>query len=381
MLLLFAFLIGFFSLWYTNNLVQKLELQEREKIATWADAVIEITSLEVDGNVNFSYEIIQSNTTIPVILTDGEGHVIDSRNLDDSRLSDSSWAISKINEMKEQNEPLEYEYEGGGKSILYYENSTLLNQLRIYPYFQLGVIALFLVISYFAFSYSRTSEQNKVWAGMSKETAHQLGTPISSLLAWLEYIKINEGKISQKVIGEMEHDLNRLHLITDRFSKIGSEPSLQVENLYEVLEDSVSYIDSRTSKKVDITIESPEVLNQINILVNRPLFAWVIENLCKNAVDAMNGEGKITFRFISEKIDEVVIEVEDTGKGMPSNRFKTIFKPGYTTKKRGWGLGLSLVKRIVENYHNGKIYVKSSVIGAGTKFRIELPRANENATT
>jgi signal transduction histidine kinase len=197
----------------------------------------------------------------------------------------------------------------------------------------------------------------------------------------LEYIKINEGKISQKVIGEMEHDLNRLHLITDRFSKIGSEPSLQVENLYEVLEDSVSYIDSRTSEKVDITIESPEVLNQINILVNRPLFAWVIENLCKNAVDAMNGEGKITFRFISEKIDEVVIEVEDTGKGMPSNRFKTIFKPGYTTKKRGWGLGLSLVKRIVENYHNGKIYVKSSVIGAGTKFRIELPRANENATT
>jgi signal transduction histidine kinase len=236
------------------------------------------------------------------------------------------------------------------------------------------VIALFLGVSYFAFSYSRTSEQNKVWAGMSKETAHQLGTPISSLMGWIDYIKESDANISLKVLKEMEHDMNRLELITERFSKIGSEPSLTEYNLLEVLDESVSYINARTSEKVSIAIRDSEKFEGVNVAVNKPLFAWVVENLCKNAVDAMEGKGDIWFEMAGIGDEQIQFDVVDTGKGVPSNKFKTIFKPGYTTKKRGWGLGLSLVKRIIENYHSGKIYVKSSEVGKGTRFRIELKK-------
>ena len=370
-LLVFAFLIGFFSLWYTNTLVNKLESQEREKIATWANATQLITSPEAEGNLNFLYEIIQANTTIPVILTDSNGVVNQFRNIEAFKMGNEAWVADKIAEMKKQNEPFEIEFMGG-KQLIYYENYTLLNQLRIYPYFQLAVIALFLVMSYFAFSYSRTSEQNKVWAGMSKETAHQLGTPISSLMAWLDYLKESDAEVPQKVITEMEHDMDRLGLITERFSKIGSEPSLTICSLYEVIEESVRYINSRTSDKVSIFIRDQEKFKVAQVQINKPLFAWVVENLCKNAVDAMEGEGEIVFSFQGIRDTKVLIDISDTGKGVPSNKFKTIFKPGYTTKKRGWGLGLSLVKRIVENYHKGKIYVKSSVLDKGTVFRIEI---------
>ena len=374
MLLFFAFLIGFFSLWYTNTLVKKLENQERDKIATWASA-IQIANLpEEDGNVNFYYEIIQANTTIPVILADSTGSVTQHRNIDEANISDPVWVAKKIAYMEKQNEPFKIDYMGG-KLMVYYENSTLLNQLRIYPYFQLGVIAFFLAMSYFAFSYSRTSEQNKVWAGMSKETAHQLGTPISSLMGWLDYLREGDVKIPEKVLGEMQHDMDRLGLITERFSKIGSEPSLTTYNLYEVLEESVSYINSRTSQKVEISIKDMEIFQTISVAVNKPLFAWVVENLCKNAVDAMEGEGAIWFEISGNGDENIQFDVVDTGKGIPANRHKTIFKPGYTTKKRGWGLGLSLVKRIIENYHNGKIYVKSSEQGKGARFRIELRKA------
>ena len=374
MLLFFAFLIGFFSLWYTNTLVKKLENQERDKIATWASA-IQIANLpEEDGNVNFYYEIIQANTTIPVILADSTGSVTQHRNIDEANISDPVWVAKKIAYMEKQNEPFKIDYMGG-KLMVYYENSTLLNQLRIYPYFQLGVIAFFLAMSYFAFSYSRTSEQNKVWAGMSKETAHQLGTPISSLMGWLDYLREGDVKIPEKVLGEMQHDMDRLGLITERFSKIGSEPSLTTYNLYEVLEESVSYINSRTSQKVEISIKDMEIFQTISVAVNKPLFAWVVENLCKNAVDAMEGEGAIWFEISGNADEKIQFDVVDTGKGIPANRHKTIFKPGYTTKKRGWGLGLSLVKRIIENYHNGKIYVKSSEPGKGARFRIELRKA------
>ena len=374
MLLFFAFLIGFFSLWYTNTLVKKLENQERDKIATWASA-IQIANLpEEDGNVNFYYEIIQANTTIPVILADSTGSVTQHRNIDEANISDPVWVAKKIAYMEKQNEPFKIDYMGG-KLMVYYENSTLLNQLRIYPYFQLGVIAFFLAMSYFAFSYSRTSEQNKVWAGMSKETAHQLGTPISSLMGWLDYLREGDVKIPEKVLGEMQHDMDRLGLITERFSKIGSEPSLTTYNLYEVLEESVSYINSRTSQKVEISIKDMEIFQTISVAVNKPLFAWVVENLCKNAVDAMEGEGAIWFEISGNGDENIQFDVVDTGKGIPANRHKTIFKPGYTTKKRGWGLGLSLVKRIIENYHNGKIYVKSSEPGKGARFRIELRKA------
>lgn len=373
-LLLFAFLIGFFSLWYTNDLVDKLATQEREKIATWADATRLLASSDLDTDVNFLLKIIEANTTIPVILTDATGAINGLKNLDSSGYRGENFMASTIVEMKKQNKPLEIEYYQGQIITIYYGNSTLLNQLRVYPYFQLGVIGLFLAISYFAFSYSRTSEQNKVWAGMSKETAHQLGTPISSLMGWIDYIKESDTNVSQKVIKEMEHDMERLGLITERFSKIGSEPSLTAYNLLEVLDESVSYINSRTSDKVSIKIEDKEKFENVNVSVNKPLFAWVVENLCKNAVDAMNGEGSIHFEMAGVGDEQIQFDVVDTGKGVPSNKQKTIFKPGYTTKKRGWGLGLSLVKRIIENYHKGKIYVHSSEVGKGTRFRIELRR-------
>ncbi len=372
-LLSFAFFIGFFSLWYTNNLVEKLAEREQGKIATWADATRLIGTAEADVDVNFLFEIVEANTTIPVIVTNQKGEVTGHRNLDSSGYNGSDFMRTTIVHMKEQNDPIYIEVADGEPIILYFENSKLLNQLRVYPYFQLGVIALFLAMSYFAFSYSRTSEQNKVWAGMSKETAHQLGTPISSLMGWLDYIKEAEGKIPERVVKEMDHDLNRLGLITERFSKIGSEPALDKHNLLEVLDESVSYINKRTSEKVNIAISNSDEMDQETIYVNKPLFAWVVENLCKNAVDAMEGVGSITFELQPGKEDKVILDVLDTGKGVPSNKFKTIFKPGYTTKKRGWGLGLSLVKRIIENYHKGKIYVKSSEIGKGTRFRIELP--------
>lgn len=373
-MLVFAFLIGFFSLWYTNNLVEKLELQEREKISTWAEATKEIAALAEDANVNFHYKIIEANTTIPVILTDSNGRVEGTRNLDSNGYRGGSFLKEKIEEMKAQNEPIVLQILEGGKHIIYYENSTLLNQLRVYPYFQLGVIALFLAISYFAFSYSRTSEQNKVWAGMSKETAHQLGTPISSLMGWIDYLKESDSSASSTAISEMENDMRRLELITERFSKIGSEPALEPANLRYVLDESVDYINSRTSDKVTIEVLDPKQFAQIDVLVNRPLIAWVVENLCKNAVDAMNGKGRIYFQMVDSNEKKVQFDVVDSGKGVPSNKFKTIFKPGYTTKKRGWGLGLSLVKRIVENYHEGKIFVQSSEVGIGTRFRVELKR-------
>ncbi|MEN8697416.1 MAG: HAMP domain-containing sensor histidine kinase [Bacteroidia bacterium] len=371
-LLFFAFLIGFFSLWYTNNLVEKLELQEREKIATWADATRILATSDLDGDVNFLLKIIEANKTIPVILTDDKGNVNGSKNLDSTGYNGDNYVAHSLSQMKEQNDPMEIEYAEGQKIMIYYGNSILLNQLRVFPYFQLGVIALFLAISYFAFSYSRTSEQNKVWAGMSKETAHQLGTPISSLMGWVEYIKESNANVSPDVIREMEHDMERLGLITDRFSKIGSEPSLTNYALLDVLEESVSYINSRTSDKVNIVIVGQEKFEDVQVAVNKPLFAWVVENLCKNAVDAMEGRGDIKFEMAGIGNEWIQFDVTDNGKGIPPSKHKTIFKPGYTTKKRGWGLGLSLVKRIVENYHRGKIYVKSSELGKGTSFRIEL---------
>ncbi len=370
-LLIFAFSIGFFSLWYTNSLVKKLEFQERQKIETWANATRLLISPDFEGDPAFMFALIQQNNTIPVILTDDDGNITGHRNLDSSLINQAGYFQRKIEHMKGVNDPIKIEYVEGKNLIIYYENSELLNQLRIYPYFQLAVIALFLAMSYFAFSYSRRSEQNKVWAGMSKETAHQLGTPISSLIAWTDYLSESEGKVSKKVLDEIKNDVNRLELITERFSKIGSEPVLSSFPLSEVLLESINYINSRTSDKVQIRIEGIEQMENIKVDVNKPLFAWVIENLCKNAVDAMEGEGEIVFSLV-EHSTKIILDVQDNGKGISVGNFSTIFKPGFTTKRRGWGLGLSLVKRIIENYHNGKIYVKNSELGKGTTFRIEL---------
>ncbi len=272
--------------------------------------------------------------------------------------------------MQKQNEPIVIEYLEGLKNYVYYEDSAVLTNLFYYPYIQILVVAFFIAISYFAFSTSKKAEENQLWAGMSKETAHQLGTPISSLMAWIELLKLkNEDK---QLIDEVSKDVKRLETITERFSGIGSVPVLMHHNLIDIVTNSVSYLQSRTSKKVDYILNFDKA-GEILIPLNKSLFEWVIENMCKNAIDAMKGKGKIIIS-LEEKKDRVFIDIQDSGKGIPKSQYKTVFKPGYTTKKRGWGLGLSLVHRIIESYHNGKIYIKNSEIDKGTTFRINLKR-------
>lgn len=351
-----------------------LSLQEREKIQTWAKATELLANPDDTTDINFLLDIIQNNKTIPVIMM-RDDRVSSYLNIDETKAKDTSYLLQKVEFMKSQNEPIVIDYLEQKTLTFFYQDSTTLQRLKTYPYIQLAIISLFLIVSYFAFSYSRTSEQNKVWAGMSKETAHQLGTPISSLIAWMEYAESSKDGLSDKVIQEMKKDIGRLETITDRFSKVGSEPVLSQVSLTQVVENAISYLSSRVSKHVAFSIEDISTVDLVHL--NIPLFEWVIENLTKNAVDAMKGKGSISFK-ISNTSDSVILEVSDTGSGIPSSKFKTIFKPGYTSKKRGWGLGLSLVKRIVENYHEGKIFVSDSRIGKGTTFKIVLANYKEN---
>lgn len=365
-LLLFAAAIGMFSLLYTHKLVSQLEIEERQKVRQWAEATRLLLSPDYQGDVDFLLQIVMANNTIPVILTDANGNINSSRNLDSitgSELQD------RIEQMKKTNEPLEIEFIEGEKVFVYYEDSVILTKLKYYPYFQLSLIALFLVVSYFAFSYSRRAEQNQVWVGMSKETAHQLGTPISSLLAWIDYLKSENPDINPMVINEMSRDLDRLQLITERFSKVGSSPVLEKRNLNECVAEAVYYLEVRAPKKVHFELVMPS--EPIFVNINYPLFAWVIENITKNAMDAMDGQGKLIFQTFVQS-DHAVLDIIDNGKGVPKSKFETIFKPGFTTKKRGWGLGLSLVKRIVENYHKGEVFVKESIPNQRTVFRVML---------
>lgn len=369
-LLIFAAAIAAASLIYTNQLVERLKAEEREKARFWADAMRVISQGQDDeADITFPLSVVMANNTIPVIATLEDGSINTYRNIDSAKLKEPGYLEQRLEYMKEANEPIELDYHEGEKIIIYYENSIVLTKLQYYPYVQLSIIGVFLLLSYFAFSYSRRSEQNQVWVGMSKETAHQLGTPISSLVAWLELIRDDPANYNHEVLEEMQNDLNRLELITERFSKIGSEPVLQPLSVHEVVADTVGYLQKRLSSKVEFSVVDQS--GDATIPLNAPLFAWVIENLTKNAVDAMEGTGRIDYR-IYRRENRVVLEITDTGKGIPSNRFKTIFKPGYTTKRRGWGLGLSLVKRIVENYHNGSIIVKESVPNKQTTFKIAL---------
>lgn len=311
-----------------------------------------------------------NNSSLPVIYTDSTKFtIIDKGNIDDAEIASPELIKQTILNMEKQNVPIEINLGDGYKNYIFYEQSQLLTQLKYYPYVQFTVIGFFLLIAYILFSVSRKAEQDQVWVGMSKETAHQLGTPISSLMAWVDHLRANEG--DKNVLSEMERDLSRLYTITERFSKIGSQPTLQDENINLVLKNAIDYLKTRTSKNVNYSLELPttEIYAQLSI----PLFEWVIENLCKNAVDAMDGKGdlKITLNEIPEG---VTIDLTDTGKGIAKSKYKSVFKPGYTTKKRGWGLGLSLCKRIIENYHNGKIVVLQSEEGKGTTFRITLKR-------
>jgi K+-sensing histidine kinase KdpD len=368
-LFVLAVLIAFFTLWYTNELVGELAREEQQKVKTWANATRLLASPDYDGDVDFLLTVVQQNNTIPVILADEAGYVTAYRNLDSSKKWNELLFQKEIQKMKEENEPMVIEFLEGQKLIIYYENSIILQKLLYFPFIQLAVIAVFLLLSYAAFNYSRRSEQNRVWVGMSKETAHQLGTPISSLMAWIDLMEEAPESLNEEVIRELRQDLGRLNMITERFSKIGSKPVLETHMLRSSVEETVDYLRKRTSTKVKFEINKGA--EGVSVALNRPLFAWVIENLSKNAIDAMKGEGLITYEMFTSG-ERAILDITDSGLGIPKNKWKTVFKPGYTTKDRGWGLGLALVKRIIVNYHGGKIYIKDSQAGKGTTFRIIL---------
>lgn len=369
-LLLLASVIGIGSLYYTNILVEELKIEEQKKIEIWAEATKQLGSSDMtDKNFDFLLKVIQNNQTVPVILTDSADNIISYRNFDSIKSLDTSYLKAQLKMIKLKNERIVIDIGKQNKNYIYYKDSYILQQLSVYPYIQLGVILIFILVAYFAFSSSRKAEQNQVWVGLTKETAHQLGTPLSSLMAWYELLK--EETPENPHVQEMFKDIKRLESITERFSKIGSNSPLQKENLCNAVENTVNYLRSRVSKNVTIDIDCSD--RDIEVPLIRSLFEWVIENLCKNAVDAMAGSGSIQI-VIVEKKNKIQIDVIDSGKGIQKSKFKTIFKPGYTTKKRGWGLGLSLVKRIVEKYHRGKIFVYNSQIGKGTDIRILLPK-------
>ncbi|MEA3446935.1 MAG: HAMP domain-containing sensor histidine kinase [Bacteroidota bacterium] len=375
-LLLFfvAVLIGAGSLFYTNNLMEKLSQEERKRVELWAQANKEIQKANPNQDISFIFQVLLSNKTIPVMLVDENDSIISYRNLDSAKMAVPRIRKNTLEEMKRKQEPIVIELLNGNKNFIYYKDSTLLTQLYYYPFVQLTIITLFIIVSYFAFSVSRKSEQNHVWLGMSRETAHQLGTPISSLMGWVEVLKLENP--DNPTLKEVEKDVKRLEKVAERFSKIGSQPSLAPVNLKDSLEESVAYLQSRSSKKISFSISfatDPDLV----VKINENLFEWVIENLCKNAIDAMGGEGNLEIN-VSASDNQVYIDVSDQGKSIPKSRQKTIFNPGYTTKDRGWGLGLSLSKRIIESYHKGKIFVKHSDPKSGTIIRIILKKSNKH---
>jgi signal transduction histidine kinase len=379
LLLVAAVLIGVASLWYTNWLTEKMAVEERKRVELWAeatkgliDAVIETTSAEMEqlntDYLNLLNMIVSQNTSIPIIITNPDGTFNSDANIYYKQERRKQVLARELEKMKAYSEPIPIKISEETTQLLYYRESQLLRNLRYYPFIQLFVIIIFILVAYFAFNATQRAEQNQVWVGMSKETAHQLGTPISSLMAWIELLKLQ--KVDEKIIHEFENDTKRLEKITERFSKIGSKPELLTSNLVDVLNSTISYLKSRSSERVSFETSFEED-DMIPVPLNAALFSWVIENLCKNAIDAMENHGKINMK-LRENDETVMLDITDTGKGVPKSQHKTIFQPGYSTKKRGWGLGLSLAKRIVENYHSGKIYIKRSEIGKGTTFRIIL---------
>ncbi len=364
-----AVVIAIASVFVSDLLIKDLAREERQKIEVWAEATRVVTSEDPSLNMKLILQIIQGNTSIPVMLCNEQDSVMNYKNIELPEKNVEEFLYQKAQELKKKNQPIPIDMEDGTFQYLYYDDSINLKRLLIYPYAQLSVMAVFILIAFLALTSTKRAEQNKVWVGLSKETAHQLGTPISSLIAWVEYLKMKE--VDPSLLEEMEKDVKRLETIADRFSKIGSQPEPVPLDIRDSIRAALNYMETRISSKVKITVEAPG--QPVMVLMNDSLFAWVVENLCKNAVDAMGGQGDIRFH-IEEKAKKVYIDVSDTGKGILKSKFKTVFNPGYTTKKRGWGLGLSLVKRIIESYHGGKIYVKNSEIGKGTTFRIELNR-------
>ena len=370
LLLAGALIISIFFLLFTNYLVKELSRDEVEKVKAVADAYQQIQNHPSD--VTKQVEVIKA-TTIPIITTDKNDKVDIFKNVDTVGKHDPRYLEKLVKKWRFFNKGIKMTDD----QYIYFEEKEGITLLRFYPYIQLLLIGIFLSISYIAFSSSRRFEQNRVWVGMAKETAHQIGTPLSSLMAWVEYLKTAEEVPGEEIIVELEKDLQRLQIITERFSKIGSTPELLTYNIYDVVAESIDYLKSRISKKVNIYI-SEDSSQDVYADINKNLFGWVIENLTKNAVDAMTGVGEIKFTLRQSK-GFVVIDVKDTGKGIARSEFKTVFEPGFTTRKRGWGLGLSLGKRIIENYHNGEIFVKDSEVGKGATFRIRLKLAKKGS--
>jgi signal transduction histidine kinase len=368
LLLVFAVVIGLGSLIYTHDLVSRLKEEERKKAEQWAEAT---RRLVTSDDFEFLFSIIEDNTTVPVILIDQEHNIISHRNIPPAVSSDINALMRELGRMENRNAPISIELPNGIVNYLYFRESSLLRQLRIYPYVQLAVILLFTGVAYVAFSSSRMAEQNQVWVGLSRETAHQLGTPTSSLSAWSEIISSRYP--GTDIAEELPVDVERLLRVTERFSLIGSKPKLQPDDLPSLAETTAAYLRKRIASTAELSVLN-ETTNCSAVPFNPVLLGWVIENLVKNSADAMKGSGKIVIR-LSESKSEAFIDVDDSGKGIPRKDFKTIFKPGYTTRERGWGLGLSLSKRIIEEYHKGKIFVLRSEPGMGSCMRIILKKA------
>lgn len=366
-LVLIAMLIAAISLYYANNLTKKLAIEERKKVQAMGLAFEEILQSKEGDIYNLASSLISENTTIPVIFVNKEGKIIDSKNIDS--VNNADIMNEKLIQLKNSHDPIEYTVSESEKQYIYYGESQLLTQLRYFPYVLLVILFLFLIIVASYINSSGRYIQDRVWVGMSKETAHQLGTPLTSLVAWIEYLKDTE--IEKAALNEMEKDVERLQLIADRFSKIGSQPQLQEEMLLDHLNNIVGYMQKRASRNVKFSMDSNK--QDVLVLISGPLFDWVIENLIRNALDAMDGTGHIHIS-VRDEITRTLIDISDTGKGIAPKNIKMVFKPGFSTKKRGWGLGLSLSKRIMSEYHYGDIFVKKSEVGKGTTFRIILKR-------
>lgn len=396
-LLAFAVIIASGSLLYTNYLVRNIAQSERTRAQLWALSMKQ--SILTEDNDFLPYVLtVRDSSIVPAIVTDEKGDITTTKGLDSTKtfiqlddieqvpgvkhpVYDPEYFQRELEIMKAQHEPIRISLPGvgNGENLIYYKDSVLLTRLKLFPYIQLSVIAVFLLVAYTAFNSSRKSEQNQVWVGLAKETAHQLGTPISSLMAWIELIKDKFNAEEDPLVAEMENDVKRLEIVADRFSKIGSVPKLEPHSVYDVIKDFVDYFEIRVSNNISFEISGNR---DLKAGLNIPLFDWVIENLLKNAVNAIDDKGSIKINISTNKVqDQIFIDITDTGKGIPRSKFVTVFQPGYTTRKRGWGLGLSLTKRMVENYHNGHIVVRDSELGKGTTFRITLKRIRDEQPT
>lgn len=357
---------------YTDDLTSQLKEEERKSVEIWTQAIKQITQSEVgEDELALTLEVISQNTTIPIIIIEEDSTINSHRNIVLPKENEEDALQKELKKLMSLREPLIIDLGENEIQYLYYDDSVLIKKLEWFPIIQLSVVALFIFVAYLAFSGARKAEQDQVWVGMSKETAHQLGTPTSSLLGWVDLLKLKEE--NSDIADELEKDVERLQVITDRFSKIGSKPELKEQPLLLAIEEIVNYLKRRIAVNISIDINT-DAKPYFMVNINKVLFQWVIENICKNAIDAINGKGRIDI-YIHQHNGHVQIDIKDTGKGIPRKQFKNIFKPGYTTKLRGWGLGLSLAKRIIEGYHGGKLFVKESELGKGTTFRIQLPKA------